>query len=422
MRIGYACICIGGAHTNYRTCTQKYATSEKLIEIIEYNLQSLATILQYNLEHDIMMYRITSDLIPFGSSPVNTLDWQRMFQKELRDIGKFIKQHQMRVSLHPGQYSVLNSPRAEVVERAIDDLVYHTAILDAMELDATHKMILHVGGVYGDKEAAMERFVHVYKHLPDAVLRRLVVENDDHYYHIEDVLHIATQIHVPIVFDNLHNHILQPMTKKTEMQWLDEVRNTWDKKDGIAKIHYCIQDNHKRIGAHAFTIQSTSFLLFLKDVDNREIDIMLEVKDKNLSALKCLNLKQGYIEASEEEWQRYHYVLYLKQDKFTYWKALVETGKVLPALPFYSDIETIYEQEFTLEDFEMLAAFIYQEGSLILKDKDKTLFTKQFERFMAHDTTWEKLLELWLNLFQRKEAFWFIDALFPLVNTVRIEV
>lgn len=422
MKIGYACICIGGAHTNYRTCTQKYATTEKLREIIEYNLQSLEAILQYNLAHNILLYRITSDLIPFGSSPINTLPWNIIFQKEFQRIGAFIKQNHMRVSLHPGQYSVLNSPRIEVVARAIDDLLYHAAILDAMELDSTHKMVLHVGGVYGDKPAAIERFIGVYQRLPDAVLRRLVVENDDRYYHIEDVLLISKRIHVPVIFDNLHHAILHSKTEITEMQWLDEVKKTWGEEDSIAKIHYCIQDRHKRIGAHAFTIQSKSFLRFLHDVGDRDVDIMLEVKDKNLSALKCLNLIQGYIQYKKEEWQRYHYLFYLNQEKYVYWKTLIENETYVPALTFYEEIEFLYKQEFTYNDFVILAGFIYKEGKSMLMDKDKALFTRQYERFLTGDTTWEKLYEQWYNLFLRKETFQFIDALFPLVNISRIQV
>lgn len=422
MKIGYACTCIDGFHTNYRTCIQRFATVDKLEEIIQYNLTSFLTILEYNASHHISMYRIPSDLIPFGSSPVNTLPWRTLFHKEFLLIGKFIKIHHMRVSLHPGQYSVLNSPRKDVVERAIEDVLYHVAILDTMDLDFTHKVVLHVGGVYGDKDAAVQRFINIYYTLPDIVKRRLVIENDDHFYHIEDVLNIANKIHAPVIFDNLHHAILAPKIKKTEVEWLDAVKQTWKQDDGVPKLHYCVQDCRKRIGAHAFTILSVPFLSFVKQLEKREIDIMLEVKDKNLSAIKCLNLMQGYIKHIDEEWNRYHYVLYLHKAKFQKWKVLLDKGETPTALLFYEDIENIYASAITLQQYIDVATYIYQEGCRVLQEKDLRLYTRQFTRFIQRDVTWVKLLEQWFQFFQKRQIYQFCDALYPLMNTYEIEV
>ncbi len=91
------------------------------------------------------MYRLSSDLIPFGSDlSTNQLDWVDLYSESFERIGAKIKQHDIRVSMHPGQYTVLNSPDAAVVERAIADLEYHVAILEAMKIDTTHKIILHI--------------------------------------------------------------------------------------------------------------------------------------------------------------------------------------------------------------------------------------------------------------------------------------
>ena len=141
MRIGYACITLGVVGTDYRTCMQKNASEEVLTGLIANNLQALSSAVDYNIRNGIRLFRITSDLIPFGSSPVNTLDWSSLFASELAQIGQAIRKSGMRVSLHPGQYTVLNTPREEVFRRAVDDLVYHNRILDGLGLDHSNKII-----------------------------------------------------------------------------------------------------------------------------------------------------------------------------------------------------------------------------------------------------------------------------------------
>jgi len=108
---------------------QRNATPEKLTEVTAHNLEALEKMIDYNLANDIRLYRISSDLIPFGSSPVNALDWPEIHKEAFDRIGAKIRKSGMRVSLHPGQYTVLNSPTEDVVERAILDLEYHTKML-----------------------------------------------------------------------------------------------------------------------------------------------------------------------------------------------------------------------------------------------------------------------------------------------------
>src|SRR5699024_10541483 len=124
---------------------------ERLMEVIDYNLQSFENMIDYNIKNKIKLYRISSGLIPFGSSPVNQLDWEQIFRDRFITIGQKIKQSGMRVSFHPGQYTVLSSPDEGVVSRAVDDLVYQEKILTLLGVDYSHNLILHVGGVYGDK-------------------------------------------------------------------------------------------------------------------------------------------------------------------------------------------------------------------------------------------------------------------------------
>lgn len=109
MAIGYACLNIGTPNTNIRSVMQRNATAEKLTEVITHNLEALEKMVDYNIANGIRLYRISSDLIPFGSSPVNMLDWPETHKEVFDRIGTKIRRGSMRVSFHPGQYTVLNS-------------------------------------------------------------------------------------------------------------------------------------------------------------------------------------------------------------------------------------------------------------------------------------------------------------------------
>ena len=125
MKIGYACLVIGVKNTNFRSVTMKNASEEKLLEIIEHNLKSLNNIIDYNIENSIKLLRITSDLIPFGSSPVNTLNWWEIFSSQFKSIGEKIRSSDMRVSMHPGEYTVLNSSMSLILQRKDGHFMLH---------------------------------------------------------------------------------------------------------------------------------------------------------------------------------------------------------------------------------------------------------------------------------------------------------
>ena len=256
--------------------------------VITQNLNALREMIRYNADHGILLFRISSDIIPFGSHPAMPLDWQAEFREALSGIGEQIRQSGIRVSMHPGQYTVLNSKRPAVVENAIADLKYHTAFMDALGCDATHKMIIHIGGVYADKPQAMKRFAENLKGLDERVRARLVIENDDTLYTVEDTLSIASQTGLPVVFDIFHHMLNHKKSSLSPYDWIDRCAETWGEKDGRQKIHYSQANPKARSGAHSDTIDVQEFLRFYNQLHQRDVDIMLEVKDKNLSAIKCI--------------------------------------------------------------------------------------------------------------------------------------
>lgn len=340
MNIGFACLTVGVQGTKLRSCTMKNASPDLLATLIQSNLAALNNMLDYNINNGIKLFRISSDIIPFGSHPVNTLNWQEKFSFQLAEIGHKALTKGIRLSMHPGQYTVLNSPDEKVVDRAVEDLRYHARFLDALGLGKEHKIVLHIGGIYGDKTAAIKRFINRYLGLDDNVKNRLVIENDDKQYNISDVLEIGLSQGIPVVFDNLH-HQVNSENKYSELEWINRCATTWKQSDGLQKLHYSQQDSSKRAGSHSATIDVSDFLQFYESIKGLNVDIMVEVKDKNLSALKCINaISKPEIKNLEIEWSRYKYsVLEHFPNNYNKIRQILKDKKAYPILKFYRLID-----------------------------------------------------------------------------------
>lgn len=338
INLGYACLNLD-LDATFKTCRLNRLTPETQYELIAHNLESLEKFLLYNEKNHIHLFRISSDLIPFASSRHNQIAWQKEFKETFQALGKIIQRSQQRVSMHPGQYTVLNSPREEVVENAISDLVYHEEILSLLGCNETAKIILHVGGAYGDKPAALTRFKQNYMKLNERIKHRLILENDERIYHIEEVLSLCYDLSCPAVFDNLHHQINPPKTLREETAWISLAKETWQAKDGRQKMHYSQQNPQKKPGAHSETIYATPFYAFCQSLNGAPIDIMLEVKDKNRSAIKCLNLLYPEKKHLEVAWAKYKYVVLSKsQAHYLHLRQLLKDPAPSP-LSFYETIE-----------------------------------------------------------------------------------
>jgi UV DNA damage endonuclease len=242
MRIGYPCINRTLDCSASSTFRLKSYSEARLKTSIKNNLDCLRRILQFNLEHKLFFFRISSDLVPFASHPINKFSWQEHFQDEFEGIGEFINKNRMRISMHPDQFTLINSIKDEIFERSKKELQYHAQILDLMKLDTSAKIQIHVGGAYGDKKASMERFAKRFRRLPDSVVRRLVIENDDKLYDLGDCLKISEEIQIPILLDVFH-HKLNNSTAQTMKESLKLAAKSWnEKRDGVSMVDYSSQE------------------------------------------------------------------------------------------------------------------------------------------------------------------------------------
>jgi UV DNA damage endonuclease len=291
MKIGYPCLNWSvGCPVNSTFRLQNY-TEQLFVEKAINNIMCLNTILKYNVEHNLLNFRISSDLIPFASHPVCKVEWESMLKEAFAMTGNFIKENNLRVSMHPDQFILLNSDKKEVIEASIRELDYHAKLFDAMGLDKTAKIQIHVGGVYGDKEGSIKRFIQTYKKLPENIKSRLVIENDDRLYSLKDCLEISKEVKIPVLFDFFHHECLN--NGETIVEAFKLASKTWKKKDGVPLTDYSIQKEGERKGAHATSINEAEFRKFLAEMKGCELDLMLEIKDKEKSALKALAIAKS---------------------------------------------------------------------------------------------------------------------------------
>ena len=288
MKIGYPCINRSIGCTSSRTFRLKSYSEEQLKILIKSNLDCLHRILLYNIDQNILFFRISSDIIPFASHPVCCFKWQKHFAGQFKVIGKLIKKHSIRISMHPDQFTLINSIDTNIFRRSVKELTYHAEILDLLNLDCSAKIQIHVGGAYGDKPKSIKRFIDRYNKLPKKVIRRLVIENDHRLFTVADCIQIHKQTKLPVLFDSFHHEINNE--GESVSQGLKTCASTWSKKDGIPMVDYSSQAYKASKGSHTEHIDIAGFKLFLRTIKGIDCDIMLEIKDKERSALKAIDI------------------------------------------------------------------------------------------------------------------------------------
>jgi UV DNA damage endonuclease len=284
IRIGYPCMNTSVGCSTAGTFRITNYSEDRFREKVGENLACLDKIIDFNIENDIYVYRVSSNLIPYASHPVQTVRWQEMFGGELAAIGAKALAAGIRLSTHPGQFVLINAPREEIVASSVRELEYQTDLLDLMGAGPDAKVQIHVGGVYGDKPAALDRFVSAYGLLPERVRSRLVIENDERLFTLEDCMELHARTGVPVLFDAFH-HSINPGTLDQKRAFL-LARSTWKESDGVQQMDFSQQDPEKQVGAHSQSVTPEGIQEFLDDVRMPSpLDIMLEVKDKEQSVL-----------------------------------------------------------------------------------------------------------------------------------------
>ncbi len=254
----------------------------KLRSLAKTNLNNIQRLFFHNKSHDITVFRLTSKLIPLATHPIaQNWDWASELAYELQSLGAYARENHFRLSAHPDHFTLLNSPKEEILTASIKDLEYHHQIFKAMGLDSSAKLVIHVGGRYEDKDLSMERFINSHHNLPLHLKNRIILENDDKIYTSRDVLKICQELKIPMVLD-IHHHWCNNYNDDIG-NYLPAIFDTWKDEPIPPKIHLSSPRDQKHFRNHADNIDLPFFLEFLEKAKkvNQDFDVMIEAKNKD---------------------------------------------------------------------------------------------------------------------------------------------
>jgi UV DNA damage endonuclease len=310
MNMGYACINMqlsypqkyGGKEKGVKPITTGRSMIKRTFESkgVDYaselalaNTMDLDKIIDWNILNGYNFFRITSELAPWKSEyEWNDLKDIERIKMYLHSAGVKAKSHNLRITSHPGPFNVLTSPHPHVVDNCITDLTIHGEVFDMMGLSRTphNKINIHIGGAYGDKESAMERFCVNFERLPDSVKSRLTVENDDKasMYSVKDLYEgVYKRIGIPIVFDYHHHKFCTG--DLSEQQALEMAISTWP--DDITPATHYSESRRDEQKDETIRVQAHSDYVYDKiETYGNEIDVMVEAKHKELAVQKYKEL------------------------------------------------------------------------------------------------------------------------------------
>lgn len=289
--LGYCCLNMHmrnlGIFTS-RTCRLQTILDKGIdysYELASNNLKDLACILRWNKKNNIHLYRMSSEMFPFATHPdyyeIYNLD---MFKQQFTQLGSLIKHFNQRVTFHPGQYNQLTSCRPEVVDRAIIDIDFHAKILDLLGVGPEGVIIIHGGSKQDGKFNALNRLRENFKRLSISSQKRLVLENCELVYSIEDLLPLCEELSIPLVID-YHHHNINPGITPID-QLTQKVLNIWTKRNITPLFHVSeskpnvkVTDSITARRAHSDYINAIPVSL-INAIEKNNVSIHIDVEAK----------------------------------------------------------------------------------------------------------------------------------------------
>jgi UV DNA damage endonuclease len=320
-RIGFACK-IQRAHDepepdlNTKSTTISYlqrqttdAQRAKLWTLLEHNLQTFRRQLQWvsRQPRNQRMFRITSDLLPVYShddfmSFYFQPDVVLKLERELGRCGEFAREHDIRLSFHPGQFCVLASDNPAIVENSITEFEYHCDVIRYMGYGRQFqdfKCNVHIGGKQGP-----EGIKRVMRRLSPEARNCLTIENAEftwglaHSLELVDTCALVLDIHHHWIHSGEYIQPSDPRFQRVVDSWRGVrpvIHYSVSREDCLVDHDPTIRPNLKELKSMGFT--SAKLRAHSDYYWNRACnewaslfmpyaDIMLEAKQKNLAREK----------------------------------------------------------------------------------------------------------------------------------------
>ena len=254
----------------------------------------------------VRVYRMSSQVVPYGTHPdLPEFDYRRQIAEcevELEELGARARALGLRLSMHPGQYTVINGPDERLRDQSLAELEAGASLLDAMGCGPDATVVVHVGGRYGEHDVAIGRWVAAWDRLSEGARARLGLENDERLFGLADVLDIHRRTGVRVVYDWHHDRIL-PSAGLGPAEALAAAVATWPAgvrpKVHLSSPRMTVETVRRpvpgerrsrdhvvapRLGPHADLVSPWDFLALL-GVAEAPLDVMLEAKAKDVALL-----------------------------------------------------------------------------------------------------------------------------------------
>lgn len=284
---------------NSRTLIRKNYTLDKVQKLALDNIRDISKLCQWNYEHEIYVFRLSSDIFPHYTDEVTGGYSMDFALESLKEAGEAAKRYHQRINMHPGQYNQVGAKDEEVFSHTIADLKMHADILDAMGVDEDGIICVHGGGTYGDKRKTIERWIGNFSRLPENVRRRLCIENCERQYSVLDCLEISEACNIPVIFDSHHfecyNSLSREQIKIHEV--LPRILDSW--RDRRPLFHIAEQRPGARLGAHSDFIETIpDYLMEIPEKFGRGLDLEVEAKMKEQAILRLYGRYPELVESS----------------------------------------------------------------------------------------------------------------------------
>jgi len=257
-------------------------TSDQIKGTYVNNLKRLEEMLPKIRKAGIKLFRISSAMFPLADQVDKSLWDNKEITDILSNIGCFIKQNDMRVTTHPGQFCVLSSDSDEVVEKAFVELSIHGWLFDKMGLEHSPKYAINIHGGKKDRESQL---IEQIKSLPDNVRKRLTLENDETCYSVIDLLPVFKETGVPIVLDSHHASFNDGCLTLEEA--FEVTKETWP--SNVKPLQHISNTSPENINANFQLRRKHSNMIHyvppvqLKALQEDLIDAEIEAKFKNVA-------------------------------------------------------------------------------------------------------------------------------------------
>ncbi len=182
---------------------------QRLWDIMVHNIQSYYNLIQYvgSLPHELRMVRLGSDVLPVYTEPTWCYYWKRSdvvryCEEHFARVGNLARSLDVRLSMHPGQFTVLASENEDIVNRSIEEFEYHADLIRWMGFGRTFqdfKCNVHISGRKGP-----QGIKDALKRLSPEARNTITIENDENVWGIEHSLELVD--HCALVLD-IHHHL-----------------------------------------------------------------------------------------------------------------------------------------------------------------------------------------------------------------------